>query len=728
VALGIQALVAVAATADIVQPVSLQLKEQEPGLFQVQWLVPKIFPVAAMPTPVLPESCRAKGDRTLLDQPAAWLSRQLYRCPDGLAGRQLGVRYPFVNAAQTTLLRVDLLSGEQLVHVLGPGEEEWQVPDVDSGSILQLWRRLRGAVLDGGWHFLSGWLHLALLLAMSLLGGARTSVRLATAFAAMQLVAVTASAALGWGVPAALAEGGLAVAVVLLAREGLRPPLERRQPAGIAAVAGLVHGGGLVNLLPQGSSLGDTGWLYLVPAVVGMDATLLVFLLVAARIGRLVAGRSWSAALARGLSYGLGGAAVAGAVVSVLIGPPTEVEAKQSAVRLPTLSGAGTAARGPGSRALAPQGLQAPIQSYLTVEAFEVRHEILVRLRDLDDVLDLAAGGIIEIAEQAATRSRLEELVVPLTAMSIDGVSVEPVVERIDFLSVSAQGVLPRAQPVIERVEEAWTGVTLSAVTPRTPQEVALVWKSFPPGAREIPATVADPETSQTMTLTVEQPDLTWRNNLTEDPAPVVKAVAIEPRRLALPLVALPLFVAVGLFLVRAVRERGPALSFATARVTLSLALVVAPIGQVAVALPRVGGSTPTEGQARRILAGVLPNVYRAFEFREEAAVYDRLAVSVVGETLTDIYLEHRRALEMEERGGLRARVEAVEVPEVRSVRAAEAGGFEADAIWLVGGTVTHFGHRHFRQNRYDARVAMVAVDNTWKIRSIELFDEERVR
>jgi hypothetical protein len=162
--------------------------------------------------------------------------------------------------------------------------------------------------------------------------------------------------------------------------------------------------------------------------------------------------------------------------------------------------------------------------------------------------------------------------------------------------------------------------------------------------------------------------------------------------------------------------------------VTLALALVVAPIGQVAVALPRVGGSTPTEGQARRILAGVLPNVYRAFEFREEAAVYDRLAVSVVGETLTDIYLEHRRALEMEERGGLRARVEAVEVPEVRSVRAAEAGGFEADAIWLVGGTVTHFGHRHFRQNRYDARVAMVAVDNTWKIRSIELFDEERVR
>ena len=120
--------------------------------------------------------------------------------------------------------------------------------------------------------------------------------------------------------------------------------------------------------------------------------------------------------------------------------------------------------------------------------------------------------------------------------------------------------------------------------------------------------------------------------------------------------------------------------------------------------------------------------MYRAFEFREESDAYDRLAVSVTGETLSDVYLEHRRALEMEERGGARARVEAVEVEEVRSVEAAADGGFTAEGIWVVGGTVTHFGHRHFRQNRYDARVTLVPADGVWKIRSIELFDEERIR
>jgi hypothetical protein len=41
---------------------------------------------------------------------------------------------------------------------------------------------------------------------------------------------------------------------------------------------------------------------------------------------------------------------------------------------------------------------------------------------------------------------------------------------------------------------------------------------------------------------------------------------------------------------------------------------------------------------------------------------------------------------------------------------------------------VTHFGHRHFRQNRYDARVGIVPVDGTWKIQSIEVFDQERIK
>jgi hypothetical protein len=111
-----------------------------------------------------------------------------------------------------------------------------------------------------------------------------------------------------------------------------------------------------------------------------------------------------------------------------------------------------------------------------------------------------------------------------------------------------------------------------------------------------------------------------------------------------------------------------------------------------------------------------------------ESAAYDRLALSVTGDTLAEVYLEHRRAVRMEERGGARARVETVEVIEVGSVEPGSSGGFIADAIWTVGGTVTHFGHRHFRQNRYEARLDIVPVEGYWKIRSIDVFDEKRLR
>jgi hypothetical protein len=127
-------------------------------------------------------------------------------------------------------------------------------------------------------------------------------------------------------------------------------------------------------------------------------------------------------------------------------------------------------------------------------------------------------------------------------------------------------------------------------------------------------------------------------------------------------------------------------------------------------------------------LSGVLPNIYKAFEFRSEEAAFDRLSLSVTGATLTDVYLEHQKALEMEERGGARARVEAFEITDVSNIRSADDGGWVADAGWNVGGTVVHFGHRHFRQNRYQARVVVVPVDGSWKIQSITILDEERLR
>ena len=53
---------------------------------------------------------------------------------------------------------------------------------------------------------------------------------------------------------------------------------------------------------------------------------------------------------------------------------------------------------------------------------------------------------------------------------------------------------------------------------------------------------------------------------------------------------------------------------------------------------------------------------------------------------------------------------------------------FVRHATLTVGGTVTHFGHRHFRQNGYDACITLVPVDASWKFHAIEVLGEKRLR
>ncbi len=707
------------------QPIQVQITEREPGLFTAQWRVSRTIPLEAMPVLLVPEACRAEGQISVVAQAGGWLNRRSFRCERGLAGRKLAVGYPLFNPSMAVLIRVELLSGERLVHALAPTEDGWLVPDMSSGSLVFL-RGAQSGVLGGARHVFGNWVHLVFAVALVLFG-ARASARLIGAFAIGQLAAVGGALALGFRPDQTAAEVSVAIAVAFLAGQALQTPEDRRDLAAVAAVAGLFHGLGLVGLA-SADGAGPALWLYTMAVVLGMDAALLVL---AAGVSGLLAlaaryrPRTWD----KGLAYAVGGIAVALALT--LAFRPGGAEETESAVS-PQLPGAGPLTNTlPGSRRVAPESSGMPVESFLTIGPYEIRHEVLLRVGQLasDVGLDTAETWVLPIERQAEIGQQLAELVLEASEVHVDGSAATPLLDRVDFMTVGPRGALPRPTPVEEAVEEALVGVTVAYLTPSMPDAAALTWKSFSESVSAIPVTATDPEFSRTLTLAPETPSLEWTNELTADPVAAVTAVAVEPARFPMPLLALPLLLAAAAFAVIGFRDgQRRVRSFAVARVTLGLALIVGPMANVAVALPASLGSTPSAGQVRRILASVLPNVYRAFELRDESAAYDRLAVSVTGETLTDVYLEHRRALEMEERGGARARVEAVEILEVAEVSPRDERGFSADATWNVGGTVSHFGHRHFRQNRYHATIELLPVDGTWKIRSIEILDEQRVQ
>ena len=124
----------------------------------------------------------------------------------------------------------------------------------------------------------------------------------------------------------------------------------------------------------------------------------------------------------------------------------------------------------------------------------------------------------------------------------------------------------------------------------------------------------------------------------------------------------------------------------------------------------------------------LLKNVYRAFDFREEEDVYDKLALSVSGDLLTDIYLQNRRSMAIQQAGGAQAKIKEVAVEAASAARIDGDGlTYALDARWTALGSVGHWGHVHQRKNRYEAVVTVAARDGAWKIVGLELRDEQRI-
>ena len=130
--------------------------------------------------------------------------------------------------------------------------------------------------------------------------------------------------------------------------------------------------------------------------------------------------------------------------------------------------------------------------------------------------------------------------------------------------------------------------------------------------------------------------------------------------------------------------------------------------------------------EAKELVNNLLKNTYRAFDFREESNIYDKLAVSNTGEMLSEVYLQTRKSMVIENQGGIRAKVQSVDVLEVKSM-SDENEGISYNCKWQVSGTVGHWGHIHRRTNQYQAIINVKPVDGVWKMFGLDMIEEVRL-
>jgi hypothetical protein len=526
-------------------------------------------------------------------------------------------------------------------------------------------------------------------------------------------------------VPNALAGAGLALGSALVARSALRDDGASLWPLVLAL--GLIDGLGIADrLLRSGLGPDET-----VPALFGAalaaDAALIV--VTAGLAGAMALIRR--PMLLRAAATGVGCIGVAATIAMMVSGlriahsGAIDPADRMAAARFELRSGVSAAgASGSGRAAAAPRRLDDPAMIFLTVEPNEVRVEVLLGLSDFLEPLRIEGGpgSVVPVEVQPTIEERAKRMVAQTIGVVIDGREAVPILERTDFVTVAATGVTTRREPEPEPLATSVLGVTLAYGVEGPPSEISLGWQVFPNETTTVPAVWTDPTGSEKLILNREQPVLEWTNDLSSYEVPPVQAVVVDPPRwplLSVLTIGIAAVVWFGPLKMRRWRQ--------AAWVPLVLAIMFYPFVRTAAALPGLGGWAPAKAEAASIVDDLLTNIYRAFDLRDEEVIYDRLEVSVAGDKLAEIYLENRRALELENRGGARARVDEVEVLEVQSVRRAGEGGFRVEAVWTVSGSVNHFGHVHYRQNRYVAALHIRADSGVWKISEVEILDERRV-
>jgi hypothetical protein len=255
-----------------------------------------------------------------------------------------------------------------------------------------------------------------------------------------------------------------------------------------------------------------------------------------------------------------------------------------------------------------------------------------------------------------------------------------------------------------------------------------VTWDLFGGTISLVPSIAVDPAGPLLYRLTPDAPELVWTNYIQDGVLPNIDAVIVarDYTHVALPWVSLICGVLVIAVTVVAWRRKQPALIAIAVAATVVAAVTWTTVRvDVPRLVARASGISSEAGAL--VVEALLQNVYRAFEFRADEVVYDKLALSVDGRLLEDVFLIQRRMMGERGTNGPDVNVKELTLNEALTEPLDDGRlGFVADTRWSVIGSVSHWGHTHVRQNDYHALLEIEADRGAWKLVALDIIDETR--
>jgi len=376
------------------------------------------------------------------------------------------------------------------------------------------------------------------------------------------------------------------------------------------------------------------------------------------------------------------------------------------------------------------------LMSFLYIEPFEVRHEILLRLKDMEYWMDLGLkdDAILDPEKQKIVKEKLAEFFKKHNIVSIDGKPAKPIIDRVQFVKPNLMGIQVIEEPQDIEYLSAIVGIIIAYTVPEIPQEVTVDWDMFNEKIQRIPTNTTDPAGPFPYYLSPDDNILTWKNFLKNYKMPEVTEVVVSDpfMNIKIPMGSMVMLAAIFVIAwqvkIRNGKKRPIKLLVILGVVALAGSILLYPYFKISTAKPISKIISMSEEDSNFILNSLLKNVYRAFDFKDEEDIYDKLAISLDGDLLSDIYLQTRKGMEIENQGGARARVKDVEIKEIKGDPLPDELGFSFHSVWNVNGSVEHWGHKHNRINQYEAILTVKPVDGVWKITDLDLLEEKRVQ
>ncbi|MDW7692437.1 hypothetical protein R9C00_13125 [Flammeovirgaceae bacterium SG7u.111] len=320
------------------------------------------------------------------------------------------------------------------------------------------------------------------------------------------------------------------------------------------------------------------------------------------------------------------------------------------------------------------------IYSFIYIEDFEVRHEVLVPIAMAESWFPIERKNAEEltVAEQEVARKQFEDFFSKQNPVEIDGKQVKPKVERIDFFGLDFKDFAKQAEPKPLDVAHARAGIILSYPAKGAPQQVKMNWDSFNKNIRTLKSVVYAYEDNSQAKFTRLSPSFKWENT-GQSSVEEVKALRSE--------------------------ENEAWYSFFV-------------------------DDEVDEEEADKISEALLGNIYKAFKYQTESEIYDALALSVEGDLLSKIYLDFKKNLVMQEQGGAISKVKSVEVVSgnKQDLTNEDENTFGYLCTWKVSGTVEHWGHIHERENEYMALFSIKDIDGAWKVVELKPLNQKRLK